>query len=167
MDGNLVLPSDSALLMAPINIPDTGLNRPNLLRLILKHCHLRGVETAAEMAESVGLRFGITSELLTEAKDKQLVEIRGSSGTGYSDFIYVLTGKGRDWTDSALRHNQYVGRAPVTLDDYCTQVARQRLRSEVVTLEEIVENLADLVLPPQLISTSFDHQARQETTEIL
>ncbi len=150
MDGNLAIQPVAALPQAPRKIADTGLNQPNLLRLTLKHCHLRGVETAAELATSLGLGFGIASELMTEAKDKQLVEIRGSSGTGYSDFIYALTTKGRELADNALQRNQYVGPAPVTLADYCAQVARQRLRGETVTLEKLSENLADLVLPPQL-----------------
>lgn len=149
MDGNLVVKRQTRP-RAPRKIEDTGLNRPNLLRLALKHCQLRGVETGADLAAGLGLGFAIASDLLTEAKDKQLVEIRGASGGGYGDFVYALTTKGREWADNALQRNQYVGPAPVTLPDYCAQVDRQKTRGEPVTPADLAANLADLVLSDNL-----------------
>ena len=150
MDGKLVVDSAPKGPRAPRKVEDTGLNRPNLLRLALKHCHLRGIESGADLATGLGLGFALASDLLTEAKDKQLVEIRGAAGGGYGDFVYALTTKGREWAEDALRRSQYVGPAPVTLADYRGQVARQRIRGEAVTPQGLAANLADLVLSPNL-----------------
>ena len=149
MDGQFALPNTD-LPAAPRSVAATGLNRPNLLRLVLKHCHLRGVETTADMAGALGLGFGVAADLMTEAKDQQLLEIRGSSGAGYSDFVYALTTKGREWAEAALRRNQYVGPAPVTLAAYRDQVARHKLRAGVVSPERLAGALEDLVLAPNL-----------------
>ena len=150
MDGTF---AGSAQVTAPQGartVEDTGINRPNLLRLALKHLHVRGVETGAELAEGMGLILGVVSELLGEAKDKSLVEIRGANGTGYSDFVYALTAKGREWAEVALQRSQYIGHAPVTLDAYRNQVASQRSRADLVTPEIVADSLSDLVLPPEL-----------------
>ena len=147
MDGNLIV---SQAPRAPRKLQDTRLNRPNLLRLALKHCHLRGIESGADLAAGLGLRFAIANELLNEAKDKQLVEIRGAAGGGYGDFVYALTTKGREWADDAAQRNQYVGPAPVTLADYCAQVERQRIQGDTATPENLATNLADLVLSGNL-----------------
>ena len=94
--------------------------------------------------------LGVVGELLTEAKDKSLVEIKGASGTGYSDYVYSLTAKGREWAEAALQRNQYIGPAPVPLDAYRKQVEKQRSRADLVTPEVVANSLSDLVLPPEL-----------------
>ncbi len=150
MDGTFAgTPATKAPLGAR-TVDDTGLNRPNLLRLALKHMHVRGVETGADLASGMGLILGVVAELLNEAKDKSLVEIKGASGNGYSDFVYALTGKGREWAEVALQRSQYIGPAPVTLEAYRTQVGRQRSRADLVTPDVVADSLSDLVLPPEL-----------------
>ena len=112
---------------------ETGLNVNNLTKLVLKIIYVRGVDTALELSHNIKLHIAIAKELLERAKEQGLVEILGSnSHEGYTDFRYGLTGKGREWAVDALLQSQYIGPAPVTLEDYKRQVIKQSIMNQQV-----------------------------------
>jgi hypothetical protein len=52
----------------------------------------------------------------------------------------------------AIEQNGYVGPAPVSLEDYRTQVARQRISNERLTRSMVAAAFGDLVVSPDLLS---------------
>ncbi|MBK8768704.1 MAG: hypothetical protein IPM01_31055 [Burkholderiaceae bacterium] len=80
--------------------------------------------TIAELSALVALPLPIIDALLAFLRSERLVEIprRGSFD---GDVRYVLTDAGRVRVADAMRRNQYVGPAPVSLADYVACVQRQ------------------------------------------
>ncbi len=133
------------------NVAATGLNPTNLMKLVLKTFYVRGIETPKELSNSTGLHIAIAKELLDTAKDKGLAQVLGSfDEDGYTSFRYGLTGMGREWAVDALAQCQYIGPAPVTLDDYRSQVLRQSVKNEHVQRDLLVDRLSHLVVPEAL-----------------
>ena len=56
------------------------------------------------------------------------MEITGTSGLGEAGYQYVLTRKGMDRAEAALRRSAYVGPAPVPLNKYIEIVLIQAQR---------------------------------------
>ena len=135
------------------SVAETGLDPNNLIKLVLKIMYVRGTETARAMSEDIKLHVAITTELLEQAKDQSLVNIlRSVSAQGFSDFRYALSAKGREWAVDAMRQNQYVGPAPVSLKDYLSQIRNQAVYNEPVFKSHLQRQLSGLVVPPTLES---------------
>ena len=149
MDGELDL--SGAKPGQATKIAETGLATRNLLKLALKHFYVRGIQTGRELAEQSRLHIAICKDLLEEAKEQGLVEIRGSSDHhGYSDFRHGLSGKGREWAIDALNQCAYVGPAPVTLLDYTQQVRRQSVMRQPIRRDELRDRFSEMIVPETL-----------------
>src|SRR5690606_29218560 len=100
----------------------------------------------------VALPLPLLEKLLGFLRAERLVEVprRGSFD---ADVRYALTELGRARANEALRRNQYVGPAPVSLADYVAQVGRQHVVDGRVTPARVEEALRPLVLPPELVAT--------------
>lgn len=133
---------------APTSIPETGIAATNLLKLLLKAIYVGNVETASQICEELKLSNVIVNALLEDAVDKRLVEILGASGlSAHSEYRYALTGKGREWAIEALGQCQYVGPAPVSLDDYTEQILKQRITNERIDQDILTRGFPGLTLP--------------------
>lgn len=128
-------------------VAETGLHVGNLLNLILKTLLVRGVETPKQLAHYTRLHVAVLREALETAKQSALVEILGSiEEQGYSDFRYSLTQQGHRRATEAMALCQYIGPAPVPLDDYRNQVRRQAIRNEQIAKDKLHDHLSHLVL---------------------
>src|SRR5439155_17946 len=67
----------------------------------------------------LGLGFSVFEPCLEFLKQQRLVEITGGSVFGGASFRYRTTDAGRTWAAGVLKQNQYVGVAPVPLEQYC------------------------------------------------
>ncbi|MEE8188069.1 MAG: hypothetical protein V3T80_02565 [Kiloniellales bacterium] len=124
----------------------------NLIGLLLKTIYMTGLETPSQLAEALKLNSAIIISLLEEVRERVLVENLGLSGQHpHSEYRYVLTSKGREWAVESLGQSQYVGPAPVALDDYRRQIERQRLRLEQIDLQTLLKALEGLVVPEKLV----------------
>jgi predicted ATPase with chaperone activity len=136
----------------PKNIADTGLKPAFIETLVLKLMYVHGYEMPTEVAAALKLSTTITNEVLDTARDKGLLEVRGSSGAMLaSELRFALTGKGREWAIEALEQCQYIGAAPVPLSAYCDQIERQAMSTERVSQDVLTENVSHLVLPDGFI----------------
>ncbi len=136
----------------PRSVAETGLPLNSLLRLLLKTLYVRGLDTTSLLAKELRLTIAVTNELLEETRERELTEILGSHGAKlHAEFRYGLTAKGREWSADALEQSQYIGPAPVCLDDFCAQIERQRLVGENVSREILVDGFVGLVVPDRLI----------------
>ena len=132
----------------PKNIADTGLKASFIETLVLKLMYVHGYEMPTEVAAALMLSTTITNEVLDAAREKGLLEVRGSSGaTMASELRFALTGKGREWAVEALEQCQYIGAAPVPLSAYCDKIERQAMSTERVSQDVLTQNVSHMVLP--------------------
>ncbi len=135
----------------PTTIESTGLSAKFLANLVLKSIHVIGFETGPEIAGFLKLSQPVVEKLLTGLKQQSLVEILGSVSATVPLLRYGLTSCGRELAMEAVKQCEYVGPAPVNLDDYKAQVARQSITKERVTTRSLVEALSHLVLHSRLV----------------
>jgi len=136
----------------PRSVRETGIGLNNLIGLVVKTMYVRGLETSSQLAEALKLNTAIVNSLMEEIKDRSLIENLGLAGDGqHSEFRFNLLSKGREWAIEALGLSQYVGPAPVVLEDYYRQIERQRINLEAIDRESLIEGLNGLVVPDKLV----------------
>ena len=136
----------------PDEIKDTGISTNSLLRLLLKAMYLRGLELVPVLADNLKLNRAIVRELMDEGRERKLVQTLGMDQSGaHGEIRYGLTGEGQSWAAEALEQSLYIGPAPVSLEAFTAQVARQRLMGERVDAEALSGGLDHLVIPDSMI----------------
>ncbi len=131
----------------PRSIKDTGLNLGLLVDLALKTVYLEGFMTGAQIAEALALPFtGVVDKVLEFIRREHLCEVRGSKSVSERAFEYVITEKGSEKAKEALERSQYVGPAPVPLEEYRKAVKAQPLSASAITPERLRKALSHLVL---------------------
>jgi predicted ATPase with chaperone activity len=110
----------------PESLEDAGLSWSTVEQLLIKTLYFRGELIGRELARSVGLSFSLIEELLEAAKRVQLVQMKRSVGMGNVSGFFSLTEAGRSRAREFLEVNQYVGPAPVPMEQYEILTRRQR-----------------------------------------
>ena len=141
----------------PRSLQDTGLAIDQIERLLIKTLY-SGETSGLSLADRMCLPFAMLEPLVERARAEQLVEVRGSTGSGASSYRYALTDAGRDRARQYLDASQYVGPAPVPLAAYVAQmkvlaagrvfIDRERLRegfSHLITSDHVLEQLGPAV----------------------
>ena len=137
---------------APRSIEETGLNPAELLRLMLKTIHARSLETPSSISRAIKIPYRVILDLIREATDRRLMETLGADGkSSLAENRYVLTESGKSFAAEALQQNQYSGPAPVSLNDYCERVARQRITNERIDSGAIEEAFHGLVITEDFV----------------
>jgi hypothetical protein len=139
---------------APRNVEDTGVDPVFLLQLMLKGMFLERMEVPSQLAEALKLSAGIINKLLTDAKDRKLVETLGAAvGTGGAipEMRHALTKAGREWTQEAIENSQYFGPAPVSLEAWQDRILRQRVTNEVISRRRLEQAFEGLVMPERFL----------------
>ncbi|MGI9463311.1 MAG: AAA family ATPase [Aestuariivirgaceae bacterium] len=136
----------------PSTVEETGIENAMLLSLVVKAMYTLGLERASTLSEHVKLSASIVTTILEEMNDLALVESRGLAGSDLSSELrYSLSDKGKAWALDAMRQSQYIGPAPVPLDDFCNQVYGQRVAVEHIGPKILADSLSDLILSKELI----------------
>ena len=136
---------------AAASIDETGVGHKLLFDLMLKLMHVEGLGSVSDLAARSRLPVAIVSDLVDEARGLSVMESLGTRDRDFSaELRFALTGKGQQWANEALGRSQYVGPAPVSLEAFRAQVARQRLTNERVGPEQMARSFAHLVLPDDL-----------------
>jgi hypothetical protein len=139
---------------APLNIDDTGVDPVFLLQLMLKGMFLERMEVPSQLAEALKLSAGIINKLLTDAKDRKLVETLGAAvggGGAIPEMRHALTKAGREWTQEAIENSQYFGPAPVSLEAWQDRILRQRVTNETISRQRMEEAFTGLVMPERFL----------------
>ncbi len=132
----------------PKDLEATGLNAEFLADLVLKTMYTRGFLLGHEIADEVRLPFAnIVDRALDYLRREHLTEVRGSSGLGESSYQYVVTDEGRARARELMGQSQYVGPAPVRLEDYTRAALTQSMSGQTITLETMKRTMAHLILP--------------------
>ncbi len=129
----------------------TGIHENDLLALMMKQIYTGRLESGRQFAEAMKLPYHVMVELIQVATDRKLLYSRGARWDNKTDTNYAFTDEGSRWAADALQRSQYIGPAPVTLEEYTGQVNLQKLTNEGITFEQVREHLKDLGLEDQLI----------------
>lgn len=153
IEAETLAPVIDAAPKAPRSLAETGLTLPDLLNLMIKTIFATGEVTPSSLTDLLKLPPRSIDELLAEADDRRLLDMRGSvrHEGGHQELRYGLTEKGVQWAHDAMQQNQYVGPAPVPLEVYCERIKRQRIANERVTRDMINEAFSDLVISERLV----------------
>ena len=137
---------------APTTIADTGISTNELLRLLIKATMTGSLETPTEMSKALKLPLTVINKLLSEATERRLAEILGTTGGSViSEQRYSLTEAGRLYATEAQQQNQYVGPAPVCLEAYTDRILRQRITNEHIDHQAMLKAFAGLVISEECI----------------
>lgn len=131
-------------LAALEKIEATSVRRSLLEELALKMVYLHGEMTLRELTQEMKLSLGIIEEIFQRLRQEQLCEVKGMVGGVYR---IATTSAGKTRALELLSLNQYVGPAPVCLDDYVRRVRAQSVRNVDVHPPAVQQAFAHLVLP--------------------
>jgi Cdc6-like AAA superfamily ATPase len=131
----------------PKSTEDTGLALGFLADLAIKIMYFEGYISGYEIAETMKLPYsGVVDEVLEFLKREQFCEVKGAGGLGESGYQYVISVKGSEKAREVLDRGQYVGPAPVPLEDYTTAFRRQPLQNIAIHQRVVRQALSHLVL---------------------
>jgi predicted ATPase with chaperone activity len=139
-------PVPAAAPPPPETIADTGLSTEFIIDLLVKTLYVQGARTGQHLTDVVRLPFDFVDDQLLMLQQRRLVEVRGTSGPSRGGYTFDLTGGGRDRAREALASSQYVGAAPVPLNQYRTWVDKQSIRNVHVTQDVIRDGFQRMVL---------------------
>jgi predicted ATPase with chaperone activity len=140
---------EKEVLAVTKSIEETGVRRNVLEDLALKTLYQVGEMSLYELARHMGLGVGIAEELFQRLRRDQLCHVTGING-GLHRFTTSSAGKTRAL--ELLAHNQYVGPAPVTLDDYIGRTHAQSVRGIQITPGDLCRAFDDLVLDIRVLN---------------
>ncbi len=137
----------------PKSLEETGLAMGFLADLALKLIYYKSDMSSVEIAEALALPFvGVMERILEFLKREELVEISGSKGFGERGYTYVISSKGGERALQALERDQYIGAAPVLLEEYNRMVGRQTMGELRVGPADVRNALSHLILSVDLVS---------------
>jgi predicted ATPase with chaperone activity len=131
----------------PDRIEDLGIPRSLVNDLILRYLWLHGSATLSALNHTLKLSFPILETLFHQFRQQQLLEVKGMLGNDYS---FVLTAAGRALATSRNEVCQYVGPAPVSIQEYHRVVVSQAAHVHL-SRESLKNAFQDLVLPDNLL----------------
>ncbi|MBA4105388.1 MAG: AAA family ATPase [Pirellula sp.] len=126
----------------PQTIEETGLSPVAVESLILKFLLQVGSASGREIAGRICLPFRLLEDLLLGLRGRQMLVHKGQ--LQLSDYVYALTDVGGDRARVAASACNYVGPAPVPLDDYIMSVEAQTIRAEAVRRRDVEDAFADV-----------------------
>jgi predicted ATPase with chaperone activity len=138
---------------APRTLEASGLDAQFVDELLLRALLKSGSPTLAAIAELVALAPSLVLERLVSLRTMQLVEMAGRGETD-AEGRYRLTAAGASRAEDAQRRCQYVGPAPVTLEDYVASLAqdmRTHRHFDAATVRRAFERV---VMPPALVDSA-------------
>ena len=151
------IPATAPAPPVPMTLAQTGLSADQVEHLLVKTLY-GGEATGLTLAERLRLAFTMIEPLIERVRAEQLVEVRGTTGSGSANYRYALTDAGRERARQYLDASQYVGPAPVPLESYVAQmramsaarmyIDRERLRhsfSHLVVSDAVLEQLGPAV----------------------
>ncbi|HEX7096256.1 MAG TPA: hypothetical protein VF183_10260 [Acidimicrobiales bacterium] len=135
------------LIRAPRSIDDLGLPAALLDDLVLRRALLDGRTSIQGLSNALALSISVTEALVSELRDKKLIEFGGMVGR---DYVITLTEAGRTLANERMQASTYAGTAPIPLAHY-TEVVRAQHPQLRVTREHMATAFADLVIEPYLL----------------
>jgi len=134
----------------PRTLQDTGLSADQIEQLLVKTLY-GGEATGLALADRLRLPFTMIEPLIERLRAEQLIEVRGSAGTGSSSYRYALTDGGRDRGRQYLDFSQYVGPCPVSLAAYLAQMRSLAAARGYIDRERLRQGFSHLIISDQVL----------------
>ena len=132
---------------APTTLEQAGLGFDLVMQLVLKLLHFAGRLTGIDVASKVGLPFSAVEGVLEFLTREHQVSIEGGALLGRPSYRYRITDAGRNRAALFLETNQYIGVAPVPVNDYRRYMRHfEESLGEGATRDEVRQAFAHLVL---------------------
>lgn len=136
----------------PPNIKATCIDENDLLALLIKLIFVNRLNSVGEYINAIKLPLPIVTELVTMAVDRRLLSALGSrSSDSLLDMSYAFTEEGRRYAADALVTSAYVGPAPVTIEEFCDQVALQKPTNERISISGLQEGMGEMTVDISLL----------------
>jgi hypothetical protein len=129
--------------LIPDRVDDLGIPRSLVTDLILRYLWLHGSGTLATLNTVLKLSFPVLETLFHQFRQQQLLEVKGMLGNDYS---FTLTSAGRALATARNEACQYVGPAPVSIQQY-HEVVKAQAAHVKLSRESLRRAFHDLVLP--------------------
>ncbi|HUS16792.1 MAG TPA: ATP-binding protein [Chloroflexia bacterium] len=140
-------PPLSSYLQEPKSTEATGLNPAIISDLVLKTLYYTSYLSGYDLSSAIRLPFyGILDQALASLKREELAEVTGTAGIGEAGYQWVLTRKGLDRADAAIRRSAYVGPAPVPLNKYIEMVLTVAQRKPRIDRTAVHNALTGMIL---------------------
>jgi hypothetical protein len=133
--------------IVPDRLEDLGVPRSVVADLVLRYLWLHGSGTLGLLHQTLKLSFPLLETLFHQFRNQQLLEVKGMSGDDYS---FCLTATGRAQAAGRNEVCQYVGPAPVSIQQY-QKVVRAQAAHVRLSRESLRQAFDDLVLPDGLL----------------
>jgi MoxR-like ATPase len=133
----------------PTSFRAAGLSESEVEHLILKYLNARAEATGRDLAEQVRLPFRLIDPLLQSMKDEQMLAHKGAAMM--NDYIFTLSGVGRDRAKKLTDHCTYFGAAPVPLKDYIASVTAQTIADQHPTEVDLQRAFQDLLIDDRML----------------
>ncbi|HXA52293.1 MAG TPA: hypothetical protein VNV86_18375 [Candidatus Acidoferrum sp.] len=131
----------------PDRLEDLGVPRAIVADLILRYLWLHGSGTLIALNDCLKLSFPLLENMFHAFRQQQLLEVKGMSGNDYS---FTLTAGGRAMAASRNEVCQYVGPAPVSIQEY-TRIVKAQAAKIRLSRESLRRAFDDLVMPDGLL----------------
>jgi predicted ATPase with chaperone activity len=131
----------------PDRLEDLGIPRALVSDLILRYLWQHGSGTLASLHDRLKLSFGVLEAMFHQFRQQHVLEVKGMLG---NDYMFSLTSTGRELAASRTEVCQYVGPAPVSLQQYF-QVVKSQSAHVRLSRESLRQAFSDLVLPDKLL----------------
>ena len=121
---------------------------------MLKGMFLERMEVPSQLAEALKLSVGIINKLLTDAKDRKLVETLGAAiggGGAISEMRNALTKAGREWTQEAIENSQFSAPRRCRSKSWQDRILRQRITNETISRARMEQAFEGLVMPERFL----------------
>ena len=145
-----ITPRDSRVVFlpkAPIKPEDLDVPLSLVEDIVLRYLYTKGTASLREVSKAIRLTFPLLHDLFQRMRQQQLFEITGMNG---NDYIFTLSGIGREHAAKRFLISHYIGPVPVSLKAYNAAVRSQNTRIAVdrATLRAA---LADLVVTDRFL----------------
>jgi hypothetical protein len=132
---------------APLSPDELDIPKPLVEDLVLRKTFTKGTSTLKDLSIELKLSFPLLNSLFQNLRKQQLFEVTGMEG---NDYVFTLSGIGRELASKRFLISHYAGPAPVSLANYA-KVIRGQASNPSIDRNTLKESLSDLVLTRQFL----------------
>jgi predicted ATPase with chaperone activity len=136
----------------PRSVEDTGLSLSFISDMIVRALYLIGEMTGQQMVELLMLPYdNVIDQAITYLRREQMCEIKGTGGIGEKAYRYQATARGVERAKEIGERTQYLGAAPVPLEDYTEMMRHQTTQGLIINEDSIRQAFSHLVINEALL----------------
>lgn len=136
---------------SPRTVGETGLDLSFISDLVMKHILFMGDFTLKDVSDGIMLPIELVDSAIETLRREQMVEVKGAAGYARETYRFSITGPGKKRASELFDICQYVGPAPVTLEEYNRFIECQTVKNITVTEEGVRQAFSEIVAGENLL----------------